>query len=199
MNLSFDHANDVRSDLTRELAALPTLSAAQLRQRYAEVFGEPSNTGNKTWLVKRLAWRLQALAEGDLSKRARQRAAQLANDADLRLSPPKPPCQHQVATPAENSRLDADLGAVPLPVAPTDPRLPTPGSTITRLYKGRQLRVTVLQNGFAYDGQVFISLSALAKAITGSHRNGFLFFGLTQRRATDHSTPPTSGGTAHAG
>jgi hypothetical protein len=39
------------------------------------------------WLVKRIAWRMQALAEGDLSERARRRAAELANDADLRLSP----------------------------------------------------------------------------------------------------------------
>jgi hypothetical protein len=79
-----------------------------------------------------------------------------------------------------------------------DPRLPPPGATLTRLYKGRQLRVTVLHNGFAYEGRVFASLSALAKAITGSHCNGFLFFRLTQRATTAHSTPPTSGGTSHA-
>src|SRR6516165_3517882 len=65
--------------LTHELALLPRLGVADLRCRYAQLFGEPSRTGNKTWLVKRLAWRLQALAEGDLSERARQRAAELAN------------------------------------------------------------------------------------------------------------------------
>src|SRR5262249_32672437 len=48
-----------------------------------------TRTGNKAWLVKRLAWRLQALTEGDLSARARRRAADLAQDADLRLSPPR--------------------------------------------------------------------------------------------------------------
>jgi hypothetical protein len=52
------------------------------------VFGEATRAGNKSWLIKRIAWRLQALAEGDLSERARQRAKELANDADLRLSPP---------------------------------------------------------------------------------------------------------------
>jgi hypothetical protein len=76
-------------DLAAELAALRRLNAQQLRQRFTELFGEATHTNNRTWLIKRLAWRLQALAEGDLSQRARQRAAELANDADLRLSPPR--------------------------------------------------------------------------------------------------------------
>src|SRR5262249_50154246 len=61
----------------------------QLRLRYAAVFGETTNANNRTWLVKKIAWRRQALAEGDLSERARQRAAELAHDADLRANPPK--------------------------------------------------------------------------------------------------------------
>ena len=78
-------------DLARETAALARLSISELRQRFAELFGEPTRTGNRIWLIKRLAWRLQALHEGDLSERARQRIAELANDADLRLTPPRPP------------------------------------------------------------------------------------------------------------
>jgi hypothetical protein len=62
------------ADLTLELAALPQLGVADLRRRYAEVFGEPTRAGNRTWLVKRIAWRLQAFSQGDLSERARQRA-----------------------------------------------------------------------------------------------------------------------------
>src|ERR1700676_1781803 len=72
----------------KEGAAMRRMSTRELRARYAETFGEPTNANNKTWLVKRIAWRLQAQAEGDLSERARRRAAELANDADLRLSPP---------------------------------------------------------------------------------------------------------------
>jgi len=49
---------------------------------------------------------------------------------------------------------------------------------MTRTYKGRQLQVTVLEGGFAFENKVYASLSALAKAITGSHCNGFQFFGL---------------------
>jgi Protein of unknown function (DUF2924) len=154
----------------QEIAALLGLTVPQLRQRYAAVFGEPTRAGNKTWLQRRIAWRLQALAEGDLSERARQRALELANDADLRLSPPKPSRQPR-ANPTE-------LCAPP----PAD-RLPIPGTLLTRLYKGKLLQVTVRAEGFDFDGRLYRSLSAVAKAVTVSHCNGYLFFGLAKRGA----------------
>jgi hypothetical protein len=78
----------MRINLAKEVAQLGKLGTADLRARYAEVFGEPTRSGNRPWLVKRIAWRLQALAEGGLSDRAKQRAEELAQDADLRLRPP---------------------------------------------------------------------------------------------------------------
>src|SRR5271170_6276043 len=72
-----------------ELTALQRLTIKQLRARYAEVYGEGTSASNRVWLIKRIAWRLQALAEGDLTERARRRAAELVNDADLRMFPPK--------------------------------------------------------------------------------------------------------------
>ncbi len=151
----------------RELAALPRMTVKQLRQRYAEVFGEETNANNKAWLVKRIAWRIQALAEGDLSERARRRAAELANDADLRLNPPK-------ALPVAAAEPPA---AKLLPFRPND-RLPPPGTILTRKYKGGVVQVLVLPHGFEYEGKVYRSLSAVAWAVTGSHCNGFLFFRL---------------------
>ena len=71
--------------LAVEIAALPRLRVSELRVRFAEVCGEPTPSHNKVWLVKRIAWRLQARAEGDLSERARRRAEELTADADLRL------------------------------------------------------------------------------------------------------------------
>jgi hypothetical protein len=152
----------------RELAALQRMSLPQLRDRYAEVFGEAALTNNRTWLVRRLAWRLQALAEGDLSERARRRAAELANDADLRLNPPR---VAPAASPPERTHT-ATLESRP------DGRLPPPGTIITRPYKGGTVQVQVLPQGFEYQGEVYSSLSAVAKAVTGSHCNGFLFFRL---------------------
>ena len=57
-----------------------------------------------------------------------------------------------------------------------------PGAVITREYRGRKLVVSVLDEGFEFDGQVFKSLSAIATAITGSHWNGMLFFGLKKTK-----------------
>ena len=67
-------------NVAKELAALEAMTVVALRARYAQVFGEETRVASKTWLVKRIIWGLQALAEGDLSERARQRAAELAQD-----------------------------------------------------------------------------------------------------------------------
>jgi len=154
-------------NIEQEIASLAPMTVADLRVRYAEVFGEPARTGHKIWLIRRIAWRLQALAEGDLTERARRRAAELANDADLRLYPPGPshPSSEDKRSTAEADRPDA--------------RLPGPGQILCRLYKGRILHVRILPKGFELEGTMYKSLSAVAKAVTGSHTNGFLFFRLT--------------------
>jgi len=153
----------VELNIVNEVAALRRLSVAQLRQRFAELFGEASNASNRTWLTKRIVWRMQALAEGDLSERARQRAAQLARDADLRLNAPQKKANSTTTQPVSIA-------------APIDQRLPPPGTILTRPYKGQLVQVQVLTDGFAYAGRIYPSLSAVAKTITGSHTNGFHFF-----------------------
>jgi hypothetical protein len=158
--------------LHHEITALRRLTIKQLRGRYAEVYGEGTSASNRTWLIKRIAWRLQALAEGDLTERARQRAAELANDADLRLCPPK-------QIPAAVAAPDGTERAV-LPFK-ADDRLPPAGTILTRAYKGAVVQVQVLPQGFEYAGRVYKSLSAVAKAVTGSHCNGYLFFRLGQQ------------------
>ncbi len=155
----------MKINVAKEVAALEAMSVSELRATYSQVFGEETRVGNKTWLVKRIIWRLQALAEGDLSERAHRRAAELAQDADLRLSPPR---QKQItsASVQENGKAST----------PVNGHLPLPGTILTRWYKGQTLKVQVLRHGFEYDSQVYKSLSAVAKAITGSHTSGFLFF-----------------------
>lgn len=154
----------MKLDIDRELAALGGMSTRQLCERYAELFGEPVRTRHKTYLIRKIAWRLQAIAEGDLSERARRRAEELANDAEVRTTPPR-----SAPTPA-TVRADAAVAS--------DARLPRPGTAIVRKYKGRQVRVLVLADGFEYEGQRYGSLSAVAKVITGTHCNGFRFFKL---------------------
>jgi hypothetical protein len=161
-------------DLAHQLTTLKRQTVADLRARYAELFGEPTRAGNRAWLVKRIAWRIQALAEGDLSQRARQRALELACDADLRLSPPRSTLQ---------AMAEADTSAKPPSIRVSDPRLPPPGTLLRRPYKGMILQVQVQEDGFVFDGQRYPSLSAVARAITGSHCNGFLFFRLIPKGA----------------
>ena len=156
-------------NVEKELAALRRMSVGELRLRYVEVFGEATKSRHKQWLIKRILWRMQALAEGDLSDRARRRAEELANDADLRLRPPRTP-----AAPSQTQAVQAP--------ADRNSRLPPPGTILTRPYKGETLQVKVLPQGFEYEGQVHKSLSAVAKAITGSHCNGYLFFRLGGKR-----------------
>ncbi len=122
-------------DIDQEMAALRQMTVPQLRSRHQEVFGEPTRSAHKEHLVRRIAWWLQALAEGDLTQRARRRADQLARDADLRVRAPRR--QPQAATAAK-------LASTP----PRDPRLPMPGTILVRGYRGRTRQVKVLDQGF---------------------------------------------------
>jgi hypothetical protein len=168
---------DARTNVKKEIAALDRMTVGQLRQRYAEVFGEPARSGNRQWLRRRVAWRLQALAEGDLAtraiQRARDRARELARDADLRLRPP--------AAPITSAALNGTVATGTMPIR-RDERVPPPGTVLSRRFKGHEYRVTVLPGGFEYDGEVYRSLSAVAHAITGSHWNGLYFFALAERK-----------------
>ena len=161
-----------------QLEALTTMTVAQLRARYAEVFDEPTTSGNRQWLYRRVAWRIQALAYGGLSERARQRAAELARDADIRVQAPRT-IAPQRPTNASNRVLTLS-GKV---VASSDSRLPPPGSVLRRTWKGVEHEVTVMPSGFEYRGATYRSLSAAATAISGSHWNGFGFFGLIGKDA----------------
>ncbi len=77
------------SDLFQEIEALKNLRVNGLKEKYREVFGEESRSNNKQFLFRRIAWRMQAIKEGDLSERARRRAEELARDADLRILAPE--------------------------------------------------------------------------------------------------------------
>lgn len=78
----------MNEEVRKQVAALERMTVTELKRRYAEVFGEPARSCSRQWLFRRVAWRLQALAEGDLSERARTRARELARDADAWLPPP---------------------------------------------------------------------------------------------------------------
>lgn len=157
-----------------EIEALRRMTTDELADRYEELHHQPTRTRHREYLIRKIAWRMQALVEGDLSERARKRAAELANDAEVRVMAPKTLiCPPQNGEPMTTCR--------PLPNGEhNDPRLPAPGSAIVREYKGRTIRVVVLSDGqgFDWNGDRYRTLSAIAKKVTGSHINGFRFFRL---------------------
>ena len=155
-------------DVEKVASELGRMTVTQLRDRYAEVFGEAAKSFNKQHLLKRIAWRMQANAEGDLTERARRRARELANDADLRIRPP---------IDRTNGEDSGQVVTSAFRVEPDD-RLPMAGTLLKREYKGQTVQVRVLPKGFEFNGEVFRSLSAVARKITGAHWNGYHFFGL---------------------
>ncbi|MGH7294586.1 MAG: DUF2924 domain-containing protein [Polyangiaceae bacterium] len=157
-------------NVTRELSALGRMNMVALRAKYRESFGEETTSHNAAYLRKKLAWRIQELAEGGLTERTRARLEELARSAPARERPPSgagpvPPARR--APPSDALR---------------DPALPPPGGILRRVYEGTSHEVTVAEDGFVYRGKTYKSLSTIAKVITGTTWNGRLFFGLTTRK-----------------
>src|SRR5688572_3778714 len=118
-------------DIDREVSLMQAMSVDRLRAKFAEVFGEQTRSRHKEYLIKRIAWRMQANVEGGLSERALQRAMELANLADLRLTAPRQPrdAAERTVTVATSARPNTEL---------------LPGTMLKRQYKGRTLHVMVL-------------------------------------------------------
>jgi hypothetical protein len=154
------------------LMEIEKLRRASLREKFREVFQEEARSRHRQHLFRRIAWRLQALAEGDLTERARARANEIAQEADLRKVAPRG--FFSVGGEAvETTRGDRQK----------DRRLPLPGAVLSRKWKGRTILVEVLANGFRYENRHYTSLSAIAVAVTGTRWNGVAFFGLTGSNA----------------
>ena len=155
-------------DVYGQIAKLGRMQIAELRERYQEVFGEHTTTAHKQHLVRRIAWRLQVLAEGDLSDRAHRRALKIADDRDLRVNVPA-------------SLVKLGRAAVKRKPIQPDLRRPLPGSVLNRAFRGQNIEVKAREDGFEYHGQRYGSLSAVARAATGTRWNGPVFFGLGKR------------------
>ena len=131
------------------------MDAAGLRRRWRMVFGRPAPEQLPRSLLQRaLAYRIQADALGDLDRETIRMLDRLARDG-------------------RNGTI------IPLP----ELRGTKPGTLLVREWEGMLHRVMVLEQGFAWNGQSFDSLSKVARAITGTNWNGPRFFGLREKRA----------------
>jgi hypothetical protein len=138
------------------LAALKTLPMPALKQQWRNLFNTEPPPFNRRFLESRLAYRIQELAYGGLKPETIERLEALAEDLES-----DPPAQRRRSLTR-----------------------PVTGTQFVREWQGAEHRVTVLDGGFEYQGRPFRSLSAIARAITGTRWNGWVFFGLKNRRAS---------------
>jgi hypothetical protein len=156
--------------IASRVIALTKMTLPELRQKWLEIFGEPTTQRHRQYLIKRLAWRLQEQHFGGLSEEAQVRLTELQ--------------QEFKSTPPETWFRGARHNKPATQIAPVrrkpvrDAKSPKVGSVITRQYRNQTIVVTVIDGGFQFDGQVFKSLSAVA---TGAHCSGPAFFGTTKK------------------
>jgi hypothetical protein len=122
-------------------------------------------------------------------KRAAKRSPtkKAASKRTPKKAPAKRPSKVKTAPAQRAPTTDAPAKTATTDTAPRsrDPRLPKPGAILTRTFQGKEIRVEVLDAGFAYDGRTWRSLSAIAKEISGTSWNGYLFFSLQTRAKKD--------------
>ena len=139
-----------------QLAALPGKTTAELKQLWRALYDREPPPYNKPFLIKRLAYRLQELAYGGLSARAEAKLKVLIEEEDRRVKGKQP---------VRNGDR------------------PIAGTRLIREWQGVEHCATVIEEGFEYEGRKYKSLSAIARAITGTRWNGPLFFGLRNHSA----------------
>jgi hypothetical protein len=142
--------------LTR-LSALKTTPTPDLKQQWRELFGTEPPPYNRRFLESRLAYRIQELAYGGLKPETIERLKALAEDLDG-------------GDPVRRRRRSGQ-------------DRPLAGTRLIREYQGIEHCVTVRDNDFEYQGRPYKSLSAIARAITGTQWNGLVFFGLKSQQA----------------
>ena len=139
------------------LAALKTMALSELKAEWRRLFGKEPPAFNRPYLQSRLAYRIQELAFGGLRPETRKRLEALGEQfANRNIT---------------RRRIRDDV-------------MPIAGTRLLREWQGVEHAVTVLTEGYEWQGRPYRSLSAIARTITGTRWNGLVFFGLkSQRRA----------------
>ena len=140
--------------LTR-LAALKNKTVNELKAEWQALFDAPAPNNSRAFLEFRIAYRIQELTYGGPDKQTRRLLDLLADEVEGTLKR-----KAQIA----------------------DPRNPVVGTKLIREWDGIAHTVTVLKEGFEWGGKRYKSLSAVARAVTGTRWNGYRFFGLRERK-----------------
>lgn len=149
--------DDDNAQVLARLAALKAMSVRELKADWAKLFGSEAPNNSRPFLEQRLAYRIQELTFGGLSKPARQLLDALADEV-------------------EGKKVRKSVIS--------DPRNPVIGTRLVREWNGVEHVITVLRDGFDWQGQRYKTLSAIARKITGTQWNGYRFFGLRPTRGS---------------
>ncbi len=147
--------------VAEEIAKLRTLPVPELVVRYEAVYGKPPRVKHREHLWRRIAWKIQEQRFGGLSGAARKKLDELIAEIDVPL------VTEQTETNKRVQRVNGE---------------PAIGTTLVRAWHDQEIHATRTEEGWECDGVVHRSLTAAAMAVTGTHWNGRLFFGLTKRK-----------------
>ncbi len=142
----------MQQTVLKQIDELNRMSMAQLRKRWVDLMGSDPGRLGRQYLMRRLAYRIQELAYGGLSPQARKQLDAIANGKSGR------------DRPSESKKT-----------------ILVPGTRLLREWRGNRYEVIVEADGYRYNGRLYRSLTAVAYAITGSHRSGHLFFGIRRK------------------
>lgn len=148
--------------MAAEINRLCELSMPDLIDEYHQVWGKAPRVKHRAYLWKRIAWKLQERRTGGLSVVAKRRLEQLIGELGIDFG-------------------DGTVAGEPAARARRSKPIPAAGASLVRHWKGERLIVRVLDKGFEFEDEIYPSLTAVAKFITGSHCSGPAFFGLTQK------------------
>lgn len=157
-------------ELEAEIARLPGLDITELRRRWKTLYGRPApQSFRRNLLIKGVAYQMQVEAYGGLSPTTKRRL-------------------REIAQAVRNGNAKTVIGAPLL----------RGGTQLIRRWKGKTHMITALDNGFAWEGRTYRSLSAVAKAITGTSWNGYKFFGIEHGRQAGRPALESRQGTKKA-
>ncbi|MBQ3564643.1 MAG: DUF2924 domain-containing protein [Alphaproteobacteria bacterium] len=137
----YDNKNDLL--VIKQILALKSMSFGELDKLWTKMFDAPPAFRTKSYMIPKLAYKIQELAYGGIDSETEKKLKYEANHLN------------------RNRKYT-----------------PMVGTKIVKEYKGKMIEVTVVEEGFSYDGVVFKSLSAVAQKITGTKWNGLKFFNI---------------------
>lgn len=149
----------MKDSVLKQIADLQNLTYEELKERWAMLYGGVPPAYNRTFIIKRLAYRIQELTYGGLSERTQIKMREILDTYDIDENG----CDRSERQTQREKRRRLEV--------------PVTGTRLVREWNGRRYEVIVVPGGFEYDGKKYRSLTAITKAITGTHWNGRAFFG----------------------